>query len=116
MHKQDVYQGLQLLDVDQWPTDETALQTYGNTALTAVTEHFALLLQKNEVHTTALNGEWQELKMLRLRNLKTLTMLTRHEFWKCINTRFSDQFPNVLHIISILQVIPVSNAQVERSF
>ena len=113
LDKEGVFEGLQLLDIDQWPSSTESLNDFGNNALEAVTKHFKVLLGKNVVHLPSISGEWQELKILRQNNLKTLT---RHEFWKCIGTRFSDEFSNFLHLIKILQVLPQSNAKVERSF
>jgi len=75
-------------------------------------EHFNFLVEKHGVQVTGLLPEWNQLKHF----YKVMEHLDRHSFWSLVISEYKTTFPNLLQLISILLLFPVSNAILERFF
>ena len=103
-----------IVDCTKWPTDLTQLQSYGDSNMTELIEHFMPLLEKNSCEVAEISAEWDTLKN-RLRPLFHSSYL---DVWSGVFTssEFQEDCANVLHIIELLLITPFSNAKLERMF
>ncbi len=104
---------LRILDTRTWPGEKAELKNFGHTEMNLVCDHFSILLEKNKVDVTKVGEEWDDLKVFWLRNL---SHLSHSEMWKTFLANYRDTYPNLSHIITILHLMPASNAKVERAF
>ena len=98
------------LDPKHWPED---LTDYGNEEFLLLLEHFKEILTKNGCDMENVMAEWTRLKKVINRSYKGLKW---GELWAQILRGWSEEFPNILHIIEIIQVMPMSTSKVERAF
>ncbi|XP_071947384.1 zinc finger protein 862-like [Antedon mediterranea] len=104
---------LKLLDCTLWPKDKDQLSSYGIDILDTFIDEFADLLSANQVNTDNLQIEWANFKHFWLENL---AHLPRSDLWNTVTKHYADIYPNLIHVINVLIVFPVSNAVVERGF
>ncbi|XP_046901190.1 zinc finger protein 862-like [Hypomesus transpacificus] len=98
------------LDPKHWPED---LTEYGNEEVLLLLEHFKEILKKNGCNVENVMAEWTRLKKVINRSYRGLKW---EELWSQILRVWSEEFPNILHIIEIIQVMPMSTSKVERAF
>lgn len=98
------------LDPKHWPED---LTEYGNEEVLLLLEHFKEVLTKNGCDVESVMSEWTRLKKVINRNYRGLKW---GDLWSQILKVWSEQFPNILHIIEIIEVMPMSTSKVERAF
>ena len=111
LQQQDVFKGVKLLDPRIWPTDQELLKSFGHRELSLVTLHFKLLLK--DVNIDLLVCEWDTIKMFWLDNLREMS---RQDVLSTLLSRLESKYPNLVHLIELLLVFPVSNAKVECGF
>ena len=112
IQQNNAFKGIKILDTQMWPTDPDSLHCYGNDEFLLVLDHFRSLLVKR-VSIDAVTSEWEEFKAFWLSNLRALS---KDEVWSILLTRLESKYPNLLHLIELLLVFPVSNAKAERGF
>lgn len=105
---------VKVLDTEFYP-GEGMDDDYGTEEIRVLTDRFCSLLTANGCDITRIEREWDMLKQFvvttGLRNMKY------SDVWAKILTCSKKQsFENILHVIEILMVIPVSNAVLERMF
>lgn len=114
LHENDLIRhGMKILHDKMWPTDETNLHIYGDDEINFLCTHYKEVLEAKGVTSDGVCEDWQDLKTFWLSNLRHIT---GNEFWTLICKNYKQHFPNLVHIISILRLFPVSNAKVERAF
>jgi len=105
---------LKLLDTSLWPTEKDSLKAFGVEALDAFVNQFSDLLESNGVDVQLLQGEWSDMKFFWFENMTQ--MKTYRDVWKAIFGIHRHKFPNLIHVMTVLFLYPVSNAKVERGF
>ena len=103
--------GVNLLNYIVWPIDTAAFDTFGDSEVSALVNHFKPLLEKNEVSLSAISTEWTAFKYYAAQNLQG-----NSKIWPLLLTQYQGKFPNLIHLIEILLLFPISNATVERGF
>ena len=78
----------------------------------ASTQFEALLLQ-NDVSLDGVLAEWCSFKMYWADNLQHCH---QDEVWSLLLSHYHEKFPNLVHVVQIMLLLPVSNAKVERGF
>ena len=107
-----------ILDIQYWLGEEANLISYGDKSVTQLVDHFAQLLKQNSCdvsHDTML-AEWSALKLLISETYgKAIPYL---DVWAAIlsSPAGKEQFSNILNIVELLLITPISNAVVERMF
>ena len=107
-----------ILDTQSWPTEESQLIAHGDESVMKLVQHFTALLQKTrcDVSKDTMLTEWSSLKLLISESYgKAVPYL---DVWAAIFSlpAHSSKFSNILNIIELLLITPVSNAIVERMF
>ncbi|XP_060786920.1 zinc finger protein 862-like [Neoarius graeffei] len=98
-----------------WPEMREDLVDYGAEDLDFLLNHFSIVLQRNSVDINQAKEEFQGLKLLISQLFMDKTYLS---LWEMILTRepYCTDFKNVLHLVQIMLVLPVSAAVCERGF
>ena len=114
LQEKPVFKAVKLLDPCTWPKEEEALCVFGYRELTFLTEHFKELIVHQGIDTEAALVEWGAFKSFWAANMSD--HIPRHMVWQTVMSSYKDKFPNLSQLISLLLVLPVSNAIVERGF
>lgn len=101
-----------ILDIRLWPSDQEDLKAYGNAIVQKAATHFMVPLALNG-ESGIIDNEWQEMKLFIDSNMRNLAP---GEVWEKISASYSNQYPNISNLITILRIFPFSNALVERCF
>jgi len=109
-----VVKDMLVFNIDSWPTNTKDLVDFGNDAIDRLTNWFGPLLQKAGCETGVTAEEWFSLKVLVNTSFqdKDYTSL-----WGIMLTKapYKEDFQNVLHLVEIMLVLPISAAQCERA-
>ena len=100
---------------DSWPEDQEELVDHGADDLAFLLDHFSPVLTRNGVNTEMAKEEFVGLKLLIARMFKDKIYLS---LWELMLTRepYCSDYKNILHLVYILLVLPVSSAVCERGF
>ncbi|XP_059896385.1 zinc finger protein 862-like [Gadus macrocephalus] len=100
---------------DSWPENQEDLVDHGADDLAFLLDHFSTVLRRNGVNTDLAKEEFVGLKLLIARMFKDKTYLS---LWELMLTRepYCSQYKNILHLVHIMLVLPVSAAVCERGF
>ena len=101
---------LTVLDISVWPETKDELYEFGKAEVTSILQHFAEVLRE-KVDSSEVMGEWLQLKIYISSHMRHLPA---ERCWSVLST--GKAFPNVIKVINLLRVFPVSNAVVERCF
>ena len=104
----------QVFNIDSWPTSSEDLVDFGNDAIDRLTNWFAPVLQKAGCEADVIPEEWFSLKVL------VNTSFCDKDYsslWGIMLTKvpYKKDFRNVLHLVEIMLVLPISAAQCERA-
>jgi hypothetical protein len=107
-----------ILDTQSWPGEEVNLISYGDESVTRLVDHFAQLLKQNscDVSCDTMLAEWSALKLLISETYgKAIPYL---DVWAAIlsSPAGKEQFSNILNVVELLLITPISNTVVERMF
>ena len=106
-----------ILNVNNWPTDDTELMSYGDESIGALTKHFDNLLKQNGCQTVNIISQWDILKNSVKPLLKKEKGNKYLDVWSHIfKSEIKSDCQDVLHIIELLLLTPFSNAKLERMF
>jgi len=100
---------LKVLDIKAWPEKKENLYEFGKEDMSLILQHFAAVLKN--VDCTEVLGEWLQLKLYVSSHMQHLTA---ERCWSTLST--GKAFANVIKVINLLRVFPVSNAILERCF
>ena len=105
----DVIRDLLVFNVDTWPTSTKKLVDFGNEKTEHLIIWFQSLLQKAGCDVSSIPEEWFSLKVLVNTSLRDKDYAS---LWETllIKTPYKDNFKNVLHLVEILLVQPISAA------
>lgn len=106
-----LFRAVKVLDIKTWPEAKEDLYKFGKAEMTTIIQHFAEILHENIVDCTEVQGEWLQLKIYTSSHMQHLSA---DRCWSVLSK--GKAFPNVIKVISLLQVFPVSNAVLERCF
>ncbi|XP_014666641.1 PREDICTED: uncharacterized protein LOC106808429 [Priapulus caudatus] len=113
--KQDlIHAATSILDTSQWPSAKEELATYANTSVDYTCRHFRDIIIKQGCNLEEVMYEWQEAKLF----IGDLPPARRHTVWRDIfnDPELAAKFPNFMHIVEVLLVLPLSTAACERGF
>lgn len=102
-----------ILEVGQWSNDRDQLAVFVEDGVTVLADHFKQLLEKNDFDKEKVLSEWLDLKVA-VKN--DYGGLKKHAMWQVMFNDFTERFCNILMLIEILLVLPVSTACCERGF
>lgn len=93
-------------------------QSFRLKELSSVIERFPFI--QNKIDVQELDKEWRDHALLDHENLELDKNLSASQYWKTVfalkNIQDECMFPNLRLVISLLLVLPFSNASVERTF
>lgn len=117
MHEDPIYLACHAFDHKNWPDTDEALLHYGRDDILVVAEHFQTLLDNADCDVPAAQREWRELK-IHIRRNNHFQAIHPLEVWRRISLEDVDlnNFSNILKIIHLTSLYPLSNASCERSF
>ena len=83
-----------------------------------VVNHYEKLLSQNGCNIEEIPPEWDRVKAYLELILKSQTKIDYLDVWKSIFTNYNikRECKNVLHVIELLLITPVTNAKLERVF
>lgn len=109
----EVLLAAEVFDPANFPTENEKLPTYGVKEIGVLTKHFAEVIESQGCEIGAVDREWAQLKHHIFRYCKGESF---HGLWKKIFNQNKHLFPNVLHLVHIILIMPVATAHVERQF
>lgn len=104
-----------LVDPREWAADHQELACYGRDHLATVCDHFANVLDRIGCdRDKAQRVEWPAAKVL----IKSLSQSLQRNAWQdfFLDNERRSSFPNLLLIVELILVLPLSTATVERGF
>ena len=107
-----VIMATEIIDPSSYPSEPEALLDYGLDEVQTITDHFKSLLLKKGCDVTKIEREWMKAKQDIQKHHQKEQFLP---LWKKMLLK-SDKYPNLLHLIRIILVLPVATSQVERQF
>ena len=112
---QNVIKAFGVFHHDSWPSGRQELSAYGNNEIKELCKWFDAILQRSGCDTQKVMQEWRKMKMLIHSNFSRKSYL---ELYQQLLTKdpYRDDFRNILHIVEILLVLPISSANCERAF
>lgn len=107
-----------LLDTSSWPKEEQLISEFGGKEIAEICSYFEPLLKENGCHVDQVENEWDMLKLFVVPIVKNNPSLKYFDFWQRVftNRDINNECGNVLHIIEILLITPITNAKLERMF
>ncbi|XP_041464874.1 zinc finger protein 862-like [Lytechinus variegatus] len=114
LRQDEVSAATTILNTIQWPQTSDELESYGNTSVDFVCRHFKAILEHHKCELESIMYEWQEAKLY----ISGLPRARQQSAWKDIimDEELRAKIPNLLHIVEILLVLPISTAACERGF
>lgn len=109
-----VVRDLLIFNVDAWPTRSSELMEYGSEELKRLSNWFEVVLEKAGCNTQNINDQWVSLKIQVNSQFRKLDYAN---LWQTLLTKvpYKEDFKDVLHLVEILLVLPISAAQCERA-
>ena len=96
-----------------FPAEEKLLEAFGEEELQHLCKHFEPLLTRNGSNVAEIDMEWFRAKYDIVRYHKGQTFLP---LWSRFLIEKGSTYPNLLHLVKIILVFPVSTSQVEQQF
>lgn len=111
---ENVVHDMLILNVDAWPSDPKDLVDFGREEIQRLVEWFRSLLQKTGCNIEAVQDQWLSMKMLVKSQFQKLDYV---HLWQTFITKapYKDNFKDVLKLVEIVLVLPISAAQCERA-
>ncbi|XP_076121139.1 zinc finger protein 862 isoform X2 [Alosa pseudoharengus] len=100
---------------DTWPENSDELLNYGSDKVETLVEHFSDVLTSFGCQLEAIQEEWQSVKAL---ISHTFQDKSYSSLWQMLLTKepYKTDYKNLLHLVEILLILPISAAQCERGF
>ena len=100
---------------DKWPTDRGKMLLYGCKELDTLVEWFTQPLLNAGCDIDNISAEWRKLKLIVTANFQNKSY---NELYKLLLTKepYRTDLQNILYIVEILLVLPISSANCERAF
>jgi len=99
---------------DAWPTNQCELIDFGQQSIERLVTWFQPLLMSKGCCITAISSQWVSLKILVSTQFKDKAYV---DLWATLLTKtpYKEDLKDVLHLVEILLVLPISAAQCERA-
>ena len=110
-----VLSAAEISTVKNWPQNKTEMATYGEDQIEILKTHYQPLLQPNNCNLDALSHEWMELKAVVSRNHGYRNM-KHNALWEKVFADHGLTLQNILMLVEIILILPVSTACCERGF
>ena len=107
-----VLQAVGKLDPKNWPKTKD-ISGYANEEVDMLLRHFEPVLTHHGCKLEEALSEWELLKITVRKYYRNIEW---NELWSRIFLTRKDQHKNILHLLEIIQVIPLATAKVERAF
>lgn len=103
-----------MFNVDAWPTRSSDLMEYGREEVQRLSNWFTVALERAGCNTKNINEQWVFLKIQVNSQFRKLDYAN---LWQTFLTKvpYKEDFKDVLHLVEILLVLPISAAQCERA-
>ncbi|XP_049432728.1 uncharacterized protein LOC125889084 [Epinephelus fuscoguttatus] len=100
---------------DAWPENQIQLLNYSIEEVDVLLKHFGDILKKGGCNANKVQEEWQNLKVLVTSTFSDKNYLA---LWQTLLTKepYKHDFENILHLVAIMLLLPISSAQCERGF
>lgn len=97
-----------------WPTNQCELIDFGQQSIERLVTWFQPLLMSKGCCITAISSQWVSLKILVSTQFKDKAYV---DLWATLLTKtpYKEDLKDVLHLVEILLVLPISAAQCERA-
>ena len=105
----EVLRDMLVFNVNAWPTRSSELMEHGRQEVQRLTNWFRVALER-----AGCNEQWVSLKIQVNSQLRKLDYVT---LWQTLLTKvpYKEDFKDILHLVEILLVLPISAAQCERA-
>ena len=110
----EVVEDMFIFNVDAWPRSTQDLVEFGNNMIDRLTSWFKPTLQKAGCDVDSIPEEWFSLKFLVNTTFRDKDYTS---VWEIMLTKlpYKEDFKNLLHLVEIMLVQPISAAQCERA-
>lgn len=110
----EVVNDMLVFNVDAWPRNTQDLVDFGNNMIDRLTSWFKPTLQKAGCDVDSISEEWFSLKVLVNTTFRDKDYTS---VWEIMLTKlpYKEDFKNLLHLVEIMLVQPISAAQCERA-
>ena len=110
-----IIQDMLVFNANAWPHDSNSLADFGSEEIGRLVTWFEPVLKKGGCNIEAVPRQWVSLKMM----VKTQFQdMSYSRLWSTMLTKepYKSDYQDVLHLVEILLVLPISSAQCERAF
>lgn len=103
-----------VFNVDSWPTRPGDLLDFGSEEIRHLTRRFQPILERAGCKISSIQDQWISLKIMVNGQLRKLNY---GSLWETLLTKvpYKDDFKDVLHLVELVLVLPISAAQCERA-
>ena len=110
----EVVRDMLVFNVDVWPTRSSDLMDYGREEIQRLTSWFKVPLERSGCDVQNIHDQWVSLK------ISVNSQFCKMDYaalWETLLTTlpYKEDFADVLHLVEILLVLPISAAQCERA-
>ena len=110
----EVVKDMLIFNVDVWPTRSSDLMDYGRAEIQRLTDWFKVALERSGCNVQNIHDQWVSLK------ISVNSQFRKMEYaglWETLLSKlpYKEDFADVLHLVEILLVLPISAAQCERA-
>ena len=108
----EVVRDILVFNVDAWPTCSSDLMDYGSEEIQRLTNWFEVALERAGCSTKNIKDQWVSLKIQVNSQFRKMDYAS---LWETLLTKvpYKDDLTDVLHLVQILLVLPISAAQCE---
>ena len=119
IHEDPLYLACHIFDHKNWPdrNNRDALLQYGSGDIQVLYDHFSVLLQNTGCDIDIAKSEWKDLKLYVARN-QHFQGTHPLAVWQRVSQEDAgrDDYGNILKIVHLTSIYPLSNAACERGF
>lgn len=111
----DVIHSALVFDPSTWPPTAKELASYGEEKISTIFHHYRVPLEKAGHSLANCLVQWGELKVIVRRKL-SFGRIKFLDLWQNIIHEHSERFADILALVQIILLLPVSTAECERGF
>ena len=110
----EVVKDMLIFNVDVWPTRSSDLVDYGRQEIQRLTDWFKVALERSGCDVQNIQDQWISLKIVVNSQFRKMDYSI---LWETLLTKlpYKEDYADVLHLVEILLVLPISAAQSERA-
>lgn len=109
-----VVSNMLVFNVDSWPTRPGDLLDFGSEEIMRLTQRFQPILERAGCKISTIQDQWISLKVMVNGQFRKLDY---GSLWEMLLTKvpYKDDFKDVLHLVELVLVLPISAAQCKRA-